>query len=208
MEEKKIVEEKDGSISKRFRTFFEEAREWKLTPKSFFLSFVWLSLLLFVIDIVSKWAIQLNFEPGYMGGETFVIPGFFSIFLTYNQGSAFGMGSGTMFMRVIFILISWIATLVIPFFYYHQLRKNDLWINAVYALCWAGAAGNLIDRTFYWEETVGFSGVIDFFCFYIFGADQQPFAIFNVADACLTVGIAMLIVILLVRAIKQARKEA
>ena len=213
-EEKPIVGERGESEKKKDRTlkeycsdFIKEGREWKLTPRSFFLSFAWLGILLLLVDLLSKWLVQLNVRPGSAGGEIWVIPDFFSIYLTYNQGSAFGMGGGSMAMRVIFILVSWIASILIPLFHWHCLRKNDPWINAVFALCFAGAAGNLIDRTFYWNETVGFSGVIDFFCFYIFGPNEPPFAIFNVADACLSVGIVLLIIIYLVRFVIEARAK-
>lgn len=213
-EEKPIVGEKAESEKKRDRTlkeycsdFIKEGREWKLTPRSFFFSFAWLGILLLLVDLLSKWLVQLNVRPGSAGGEIWVIPDFFSIYLTYNQGSAFGMGGGSMAMRVIFILVSWAASILIPLFHWHYLRKNDPWINAVFALCFAGAAGNLIDRTFYWNETVGFSGVIDFFCFYIFGPNEPPFAIFNVADACLSVGIVLLIIIYLVRFVIEARAK-
>ena len=213
-EEKPIVGEKAESEKKKDRTlkeycsdFIKEGREWKLTPRSFFFSFAWLGILLLLVDLLSKWLVQLNVRPGSAGGEIWVIPDFFSIYLTYNQGSAFGMGGGSMAMRVIFILVSWIASILIPLFHWHYLRKNDPWINAVFALCFAGAAGNLIDRTFYWNETVGFSGVIDFFCFYIFGPNEPPFAIFNVADACLSVGIVLLIVIYIVRFVIEARAK-
>lgn len=213
-EEKPIVGERAESEKKKDRTlkeycsdFIKEGWEWKLTPRSFFFSFAWLGILLLLVDLLSKWLVQLNVRPGSAGGEIWVIPDFFSIYLTYNQGSAFGMGGGSMAMRVIFILVSWIASILIPLFHWHYLRKNDPWINAVFALCFAGAAGNLIDRTFYWNETVGFSGVIDFFCFYIFGPNEAPFAIFNVADACLSVGIVLLIVIYLVRFVIEARAK-
>lgn len=213
-EEKPIVGEKAESEKKKDRTlkeycsdFIKEGREWKLTPRSFFFSFAWLGILLLLVDLLSKWLVQLNARPGSAGGEIWVIPDFFSIYLTYNQGSAFGMGGGSMAMRVIFILVSWIASILIPLFHWRYLRKNDPWINAVFALCFAGAAGNLIDRTFYWNETVGFSGVIDFFCFYIFGPNEPPFAIFNVADACLSVGIVLLIIIYLLRFVIEARAK-
>ncbi len=200
--------DKDGlPLKERLALFFKEGKEWKFTPKAFFFSFAWLGLLLFLVDLASKWAVQLTLAPGNQGGEVFVIPDFFSLYLTYNEGSAFGLGDSAAWARILFIIISWIASILIPLFHWHYLRKEDPWINAVFALCFAGAAGNLIDRTFYWPETTGFSGVIDFFCFYINGPDKAPFAIFNVADACLTVGIALLLIVFLVRFIKEERAK-
>ena len=197
------TKKEEMTLKERLSLFFREGKEWKLTPKSFFFSFAWLGLLLLALDFASKWAVQLSLRPGSQGGEFFVIPGFFSIYLTYNQGSAFGIGDSAAWARIVFIIISWVASILIPIFHWHYLRKHDYWVNAVFALCFAGAAGNLIDRTFYWPSTTGFSGVIDFFCFYIYGPDKAPFAIFNVADACLSVGIVLLLLIFLVRFVKE-----
>ena len=168
------TKKEEMTLKERLSLFFREGKEWKLTPKSFFFSFAWLGLLLLALDFASKWAVQLSLKPG-PEGELFVIPGFFSIYLTYNQGSAFGIGDSAAWARIVFIIISWVASILIPLFHWHYLRKHDYWINAVFALCFAGAAGNLIDRTFYWPSTTGFSGVIDFFCFYIYGPKKARF---------------------------------
>ncbi len=201
----KEVDKENLPLKERLSLFFREGREWKFTWKGFFFSFLWLAILIFFLDLLSKWLVQLNVRPGE---EIDVIKGFFTIHLTYNEGSAFGLGGGILAMRIVYIVISWLASLLIPLFHWHYLRKGDPWINAVFALTWAGAAGNLIDRTFYWESTTGFSGVIDFFCFYIFGPDRPPFAIFNVADASLTVGIVLLVLVFLVRAVKNWRASS
>jgi lipoprotein signal peptidase len=71
-------------------------------------------------------------------------------------------------------------------------------------LCFAGALGNAIDRTFYWPNITGFSGVVDFLSFQ-FG-DWVPFGSFNVADSCLVVGCLMAAITLIVRAIKEKKE--
>ena len=87
-----------------------------------------------------------------------------------------------------------------------QLTKSGVNRKSM-ALLFAGAVGNLIDRTFYWSGTTGFDGVIDFMCFYLQGPTNNPFAIFNVADASLSIGIVMLIIVLLVRDIKKEKGQ-
>ncbi len=88
-------------------------------------------------------------------------------------------------------------------------RKRDTFIDVLLSFCLAGALGNGIDRTFYWEGPVGFSGVVDFFQFYIFGYGEgkSSFAIFNVADMYLTCAIIVLILLLIYREIKADKKE-
>src|SRR5574344_1465104 len=195
------MEEKNSAPQRRFHI------DWKGFLK--FGSFAWLGVLLFVFDIASKWIVQLNLKND--GNSVAVIKNFWYISLTHNTFAAFGNWfsideSNTALIitiRIALILISWVMSAVIVYYWSKLLKTNDKLLNAVMALLFAGAFGNLIDRTFYWQGTVGFDGVIDFMCFYLRGPTKAPFAIFNVADACLTIGILMLIVVLLVRDIKQ-----
>jgi signal peptidase II len=173
--------------------------------KSIFFSYVWLFVLLLLIDILSKWLIQLNFQAGQ---QIAVIPGFFYIYLTYNTGAAFSAGAGLVVWRIIYIVISWLMSGFIAYYYFAHRKDHDPWLNAVLAVLEAGSVGNLIDRTFYWEETVGFSGVIDFLQFYVFGPDNSPFATFNVADSCLTVGVIAAAILLVVRSAKDKSRSA
>ncbi len=183
--------------------FQKKEKKWEFTPKSFFFSFLWLAPLCVIIDQLTKWAV-VNAYQGVAGRSTEVIPNFFFITLTYNLGSSFSFGADVPWMRFVFIAISWIASGAILYFWIKNLKKNDSWIDVVFALCLGGAFGNAIDRTFYWEGTVGFSGVVDFLHFRFFGS--YDFAIFNFADSCLTVGIALMLVIMVVREIKEKLK--
>lgn len=172
--------------------------------KSAFFSFGWLGILLFGIDLLSKWIVVWNF-PALDGTKTVaVIPGFFYIWPLTNTGSAYGAGGDIAWMRYVYIVISWAASIAIPYFWYRGLKNQDNLINVVFSLCFAGALGNAIDRTFYWPNTVGFNGVVDFLSFR-FG-NWVPFGSFNIADACLVVGVIMAVVVLLVREIK-GKKE-
>ena len=77
----------------------------------------------------------------------------------------------------------------------------------------SGAIGNLIDRAFYWNAITGFDGVIDFLQFYLGGGPGaavtwvNPFADFNFADAYLTVGVVMLIVLFIVDFVKHPEPD-
>ncbi len=184
-----------------------QPQKFKWTWKSFFFSYLWLAVLLWVADISSKWAV-VNAVREYGTNQFTVIPNFFYITLIYNTGSSFGLGSSNSWSRYIFIIISWVASAAIVYFWIKYLAKKDAWIDSVFALCLTGAFGNAIDRTFYWPATTGFSGVVDFFQFYVFGYNHDSFAIFNVADSCLCLGIGLLIVIEIVRAVKSRKKGA
>ena len=176
--------------------------EWNL--KNIFFSFLWLAPLLIIIDQVTKWAVVNAFDK-QAGSSFVVIPNFFTIKLQYNQGSSFSLGANIPWMRFVFIAISWIASAGIIFYWIKYLKKKDVLVDVVFALCLAGALGNAIDRTFYWDPVVGFSGVVDFLAFRLFGF--YDFAVFNIADACLVVGVLMFIVIVIVRDILEAKRK-
>ena len=177
--------------------------EWNL--KNFFFSFLWLAPLLIIIDQVTKWAVVNAFDKQATRDGFVVIPNFFTIKLQYNQGSSFSLGANIPWMRFVFIAISWIASAGIIFYWIKYLKKKDALIDVVFALCLAGALGNAIDRTFYWDPVVGFSGVVDFLAFRLFGF--YDFAVFNVADACLVVGVFMFLIIVIVRDILEAKRK-
>ena len=182
--------------------FEKKEAKFEWTLKNIFFSFLWLAPLLIVIDQLTKWAVVNAFNK-VEGSSYVVIPDFFQIKLQYNQGSSFSLGAGSPWMRFVFIAISWIASAAMIWYWVKILKKKDVLIDACLALCLAGALGNAIDRTFYWEPVVGFSGVVDFLSFKLFGF--YNFAVFNVADACLVVGVLALLVIVFVRDILEKK---
>lgn len=164
------------------------------------------SLLLIVLDCLFKWIVQANCEL-YVRNE--VIPNFFYITLSHNTGAAFSLGdSWGVWGRILGIFISLTMSAAILFYWLKKAGKIHIVEQICLALLFAGAFGNLIDRSFYWQGTVGFDGVIDYLQFYLGGgpnADSSlvnPFATFNLADACLVVGVIVLIVYAIVDAIK------
>ena len=184
--------------------FEKKEAKFEWTLKNIFFSFLWLAPLLIVIDQVSKWAVVNAFNK-IEGSSFVVIPEFFSIRLQYNQGSSFSLGADIPWMRFVFIAISWGASAGMIWYWIKNLKKKDVLIDAILALCLAGALGNAIDRTFYWKPVVGFSGVVDFLSFKLFGF--YNFAVFNVADACLVVGVFALLIVVFVRDIMESKKR-
>ncbi len=202
MAENEGKREKEETITPLFA---KKEGDKKTRPFLYFLA--WLPILLVAIDQISKWLV-VRFVSPLTPSSVEVIPHFFYITLTYNKGSSFGMGGDIPWMRYVFIVISWAASAAMLVYGIRNWRKKDTFIDILLSFCLAGAVGNGIDRTFYWERTVGFSGVIDFFQFYIFGYGEgkSSFAIFNVADMYLTCAIFVLIVLLIYREIKGEKK--
>lgn len=184
----------------------------------FFRTYIWLIVITFVIDIVSKWSIVNHFGVDAMNVGVYgydemipVIPGFLYIGGSINPNAAFSIAASKdpIANRVIYICISAVMSVGFTWFYIKEYKKLTEWTKVALALMISGAVGNLIDRAFYWESTVGFNGVIDWIrvIFFYGTSAEQPFAMFNIADSCLVVGVAILIVIFIVDAIKEAVKK-
>lgn len=104
--------------------------------------------------------------------------------LGFNSGIAFSQAQG---MGVLVAIIAMIAVILLV---RAMVRAHTPWQALAFALIVAGALGNLSDRIF---RAGGFLNghVVDFI-------DFQWFPVFNVADSCITVGAASLVVMMVV----------
>ncbi|MBA4421710.1 MAG: signal peptidase II [Syntrophus sp. (in: bacteria)] len=117
-----------------------------------------------------------------------VIDGFFNVVYVRNPGAAFGFlaGASPVFRSVFFLAVTLVAILLI-LHYLRQTRIEEHSLLLSLALILAGAVGNLIDR-------IRFGEVVDFLDVYV-GAYHWP--AFNVADAAITIGASLLVILLL-----------
>jgi len=117
-----------------------------------------------------------------------VIPGFFDLTRVHNTGTAFGFMNATDFpFKTVILACVAIGALAALATYAATLPANQWLARIGLALILGGAAGNLIDRI-----TEGY--VVDFVDLYWSG---WHFWAFNVADASITVGVALMILDLL-----------
>ncbi|MFS0782380.1 signal peptidase II [Bacillus sp. 1P06AnD] len=138
------------------------------------------ALILIALDQVTKYAIVKNME---LGESIQVIGDFLHITSHRNTGAAWGILEGQMWL---FYLIT-IVVVAVLVYYMQKMSKTHVLVGLSLAFMLGGAIGNFIDRIFRKE-------VVDFIDTNIFGYD---FPIFNVADAALTVGVALLIIFML-----------
>lgn len=139
-----------------------------------------LTLLLVMLDQVTKgMAVQF-----LKGGEPFVLwDGVFEFRYLENRGAAFGMLQG---QRVFFLITGVIVFVVVVYLLLHMSKEAHYWPLRLIAICiLSGAWGNMIDR-------LRLSYVVDFFYFKLI-----DFPIFNVADIYVSVGTAVLVVLIL-----------
>lgn len=113
-----------------------------------------------------------------------VIDGFFNITHVLNPGGAFGFFAtqSDMVRKLVFLVLSSAVALFILWFYSRVARTHRFLAGGL-ALVFGGAVGNLIDRFRYGH-------VVDFLDFHI-GSAHWP--AFNVADAAISIGMAILI---------------
>ena len=177
--------------------------------KKFFYSFVWLMVLMFVIDIVTKWAVVNHYGVDLMNSGVrhqdsevvTVIKNFIYIGGSINNKAAFSLGPS----RVVLLIISIVMSAGFIAFYIIQYKKLNNMYKIALALMISGAVGNLIDRAFYWPSTTGFDGVVDWILFVFWGWE---FAMFNIADACLVIGIILILIQMVIEEVKEAKKKA
>ncbi|MCD4685652.1 MAG: signal peptidase II [Anaerolineae bacterium] len=115
---------------------------------------------------------QLNLHESWMPLD-FIEP-LFRFTHVHNTGVAFGMFQGG---GIVFIVIPIIVSAVIVF-YYRELPAQAWLVRLALGLQMGGALGNLIDR-------LRHGYVVDFF-------NVEFWPVFNVADSCIVIGVALL----------------
>jgi signal peptidase II len=104
-----------------------------------------------------------------------------------NTGAAFGMfqRGGTVFM-ILAVIVS-----IVIVYYFPQISSRDWPLRAALILQFGGAVGNLVDRI-----TVG--QVTDF-------VSVGNFAVFNIADSSITVGVIVLLAGIFIKDLQQKK---
>ena len=144
------------------------------------LSWIWVGMLVIVLDQLSKFWIATRFDLH----ESYTLLPFFGLYLAHNSGAAFSlMHDSPELAKIVFSSVAGAVTLGLTIWLYY-IPARLRWTAISIALILGGAVGNLIDR-------VRFGFVVDFFDLFV-GAWHWP--IFNVADIAIDVGAAMMII--------------
>ena len=139
-----------------------------------------------------------------LDGSTVVIPGILNFTYVENDGMALGLLGEH---RWVFMVLSTVAIIGLTV-YMIGWRPKSQYVCASLALIIGGGIGNMIDRIFYVGivgDTAGEKVVRDFIDFRGFGR-LWPW-VFNVADACVCIGGAMLFLWCIASIIKEAKDE-
>lgn len=144
------------------------------------LHWFWVSVAVIAADQASK-LFFLGYVPEFT--RITVVPGFFDWTLTYNEGVAFSLfGEGGNVQRY---TLSAFALIVSAGFawWLTRLPAGDRWSALSLALVIGGALGNVIDR-------LRLGHVVDFILLYW---REWHWPAFNIADSCIVVGAAILV---------------
>jgi len=131
-----------------------------------------------------------------------VVPHRIELRLSYNRGAAFGMfneASGS--ARWWLVVVGLLALGVIGYLLHRPESKSRLFVVAL-AMVAGGALGNLTDR-------ILFGKVTDYVVVWVFKSISwtNPWPAFNVADAVLVVGVALMMIQVIWDGFRQDREE-
>ncbi len=141
-----------------------------------------IAALAFFLDQLAKWVVTvpLSLETKPYGSIELV--SFFNLTWAQNYGISLSMFSGqSPTTRWIIVAVTAIVATAVAIWMAREKAKGDV---IALALILGGALGNIVDR-------VRLGYVVDYADLH-FGS-FRPFMIFNVADACITIGVLLLV---------------
>jgi len=147
--------------------------------------FALVAVLVIVVDQLVKHWVSTSFMPDE---SRIFVP--HVLWLTYvqNQHGAFGLfGSHPL------ILAALASVVLVSFFIWYRQERGGWGTHVAFALILGGAIGNIADR-------IRLGYVVDFF-------DLRWFPVFNVADSCITIGVALLLLRMIVHEAKPKAAE-
>lgn len=130
-----------------------------------------------VLDQLTKFLAKTALTPGV--AQPF-IPAVMDLYLVNNRGAAFSLGEGLGLVYVLFALVVLVGTGI----YVYKNASTSGAIALVLGAFAGGGAGNALDRILH-------GSVTDFLA-----TTFIDFPIFNVADMCITVSCAVLLVLM------------
>lgn len=177
---------------------------------------LFLCLPLYLLDQVTKaWTVK-NFSepyPGFFGSSDpawEIIPGLFHWIRIHNQGVAFGLGNGTSWAPVVFLIVPMVAMVMIRIFWNKGVFEHPI-SKVALALLLCGIIGNLTDRLVqgfllengkdgsFWERLSN-GYVVDFIAIKlplydkIVPRSEGWWPTFNVADSCICIAATLLFI--------------
>ena len=161
------------------RTLSSRDKVSRLDRTLYYRLFFAIAAVVIVADRLTKWIVQQTLPYGTYSEESMiqVIPGFFYICHIGNTGAAWGMFHGKSFLLALFSMLA----LVLLYIFRRSLGLRSLNVQITLGLVTGGILGNLYDRLVYGH-------VVDFLDVHL-GFYRWP--AFNIADACILIGVLL-----------------
>lgn len=141
--------------------------------------FLLISLLVLVVDQISKWWILQHFREH----EVLVVWPVFNLTLAFNKGAAFSfLADAGGWQHYLFVGLAVVVSLILVIWLW-RLPKGRLLEAWGLALILGGALGNLVDRLLRGQ-------VVDFLQWHW---QEHYFPSFNLADSAITLGVVLLL---------------
>jgi signal peptidase II len=141
-------------------------------------------VVIFLDQLVKQWITQ--YFHGQEGPSISLLGNILQLIYDKNTGVAFSLLEG---QASLYIFVA-LAVAVVVWLYWRLRDSTSVLTKVVFGLILGGAIGNLIDRL-----RLGY--VVDFIYFQIPSIRFQ-FAVFNVADSSITIGVALLVAVLMI----------
>jgi signal peptidase II len=146
-------------------------------------------LTVIVVVVIDQWTKALVVEhlsPPETQPPISILGKYLVIYYIQNSGAAFSLFRGSL----ILVLLITAAIVVVAYLYIRMINSGSLAYKLVFGMIMGGAIGNLVDRAIH-------SGYVVDFIFFRIPEINYRFAIFNIADACISVGVFLLFVLVL-----------
>ena len=150
------------------------------------LSLAGAAILVVIDQLIKHWATAALLPVGSME----VLPGIVELRYCLNDGMAFSMLAGKQGLLIGMTSVMLLAVLIMLF-----LRKMPLTERAAWTLVLGGGVGNLIDRVL--------NGVVVDYINVLF----MRFAIFNFADICVCVGVALWVLVIFLEEVQEQKES-
>lgn len=143
-----------------------------------FASWLGLAGLVILLDQAGKLWVLGSFRLG----ESLPVTGFFNLVLVFNSGAAFSFLAGAggwqrwFFIALALLISAWLVVMI-------RRHVAERAAPLAFACVLGGALGNVVDR-------LRFGAVVDFLDFHLAGWHWPAF---NIADAAISVGVALLL---------------
>ena len=128
-----------------------------------------------------------SFEPHRLLGD------WLELVLVYNRGAVFGLDPRQLipgFPVNLFFTVFHVLAVIILVLYYRWLKKSERLMHWALAVILPGALGNLFDRIMHPAM-----GVVDFIKMDLRVWPFNPWPVFNMADAWVTIGVCLMILV-------------